>query len=176
MVTVSTTSEMHQAALAHLRKRPEQVGFFLAHYSPEHRDFELVEWRAQETNTLAHQSDFHLEVSDQALASAIKWAWDSGLSLVEVHSHGSNGPTGFSGSDVRGFLEWVPHVWWRLGGRPYAALVVTGDTFDGIAWIEGPQQPQQITGIDIVGNGQHQATRDSLAFYQRWLDEEPLDV
>lgn len=174
MATVSSTPEMYEAALAHLGKRPEQVGFFLARYAPDHRDFELVEWRPQETSTLAHQSDFHLEVGDQALASAIKWAWDSGFSLVEVHSHGSKGPAGFSGSDICGFLEWVPHVWWRLGGRPYAALVVAGDTFDGIAWIEGPKEPQQITGVDIVGDGQHQATRESLAFYQRRLDGKPL--
>jgi hypothetical protein len=40
----------------------------------------------------------------------------------------------FSGSDIAGFGEWVPHVRWRLRGRPYVALVFDGGVFDALAW------------------------------------------
>jgi hypothetical protein len=122
-------------AVAHLEQRPEQVGFFLAVADADARTFDLREWRGVPDDGLAYRSDVHVELAEHAQTAAIKWAWESGLALVEVHSHRC-GPAQFSGADFVGFDDWVPHVRWRLRGRPYAALVSAGETLDGLAWVE----------------------------------------
>ena len=48
-----------------------------------------------------------------------------------------------------GFAEFVPHVWWRLQGKPYFAVVVTRKNFDGLAWIINPKTPQRLDGIAL---------------------------
>lgn len=133
----------------HLSARAEQVGFFLAEAQRDQRVFLLREWRPVPPEGLEHQSDVHVSLTDEMRAEVIKWAWDSGLSLVEAHSHGKWGPAKFSGSDLWGFEDWVPHLWWRLRGRPYAALVTADDTFDAIAWIDGPRGPEQVEALVV---------------------------
>jgi hypothetical protein len=139
--------DLYDALGGHLSARAEQVGFFLAEARLEERAFALCEWRPVPPEGLEYQSDFHVSLTDEMLAEVIKWAWDSGLSLIEAHSHGQWGPAKFSPSDLWGFEDWVPHLWWRLQGRPYAALVTTNDTFDAIAWIEGPVVAEQVDAL-----------------------------
>jgi hypothetical protein len=164
----SMSRHLYQAFGAHLDARAEQVGFFLADWDSAARSFILREWRPVPLEGLEHQSDSHVCLSDEMRAELIKWAWDSGLSLVEAHSHGNWVPARFSGSDLWGFDEWVPHLWWRLGGRPYAALVTASKTFDAIAWIEGPRTPEQVDSFEVgresiaaTGETLRPATRDT---------------
>jgi hypothetical protein len=110
----------------------------------EHAGFLFVEQlhsdlRVRESWILApsdfdYQSDCHIELSDSVRARVIKYAHDTGLVVVEIHSHVGHRPARFSASDQCGFKEWVPHVRWRLKGRPYVALVLTRSTFDGLVW------------------------------------------
>src|ERR671925_1507200 len=134
--------DVYDALGGHLCARAEQVGFFLAEARPEERVFALREWRPVPPEGLEHQSDVHVSLTDKMRSEVIKWAWDSGLSLVEAHSHGKWGPAKFSSSDRWGFNEWVPHLWWRLQRRPYAAIVTADQTFDAIAWIGGARAPR----------------------------------
>lgn len=152
MVRFVIGRDLYAALGGHLGARAEQVGFFLAEWQPDERAFRLREWRPVPPEGLEYQSDFHVSVTDEMRAEVIKWGWDSGLSLVEAHSHGKWGPARFSPSDLWGFEEWVPHLWWRLQGRPYAALVTAGDTFDAIAWIEGPRAAEQVEALEL-GDG-----------------------
>ncbi len=48
-----------------------------------------------------------------------------------------------------GLQEFVPHARWQLGGRPYAALVVAEDSYDGLAWVDESGNPQAIEIIMI---------------------------
>lgn len=97
-----------------------------------------------------YQSDVHVSLTDQTRAHVIKHAWDFGGALVETHSH-KYGPPGFSPSDLYGFLEWVPHVRWRLTGRPYIALVFVSDAFDALVW-EGPDStPSPLKALIVEG-------------------------
>lgn len=146
--------DLYDALGGHLSARAEQVGFFLAEAQLDERVFVLREWRPVPPEGLKHQSDVHVSLTDEIRAEVIKWAWDSGLSLVEAHSHGKWGPAKFSPSDLWGLEEWVPHVWWRLQGRPYAALVAADDTFDAIAWIDRPRAAEQVQAL-VVGDVEH---------------------
>lgn len=148
---ISTTAELYRPARLHLRGRIEQVGFFLADYDETRRAFLLHEWRPMPPEAFEFQSAYHVTLRDEMRPEVIKWAWDSGASLVEVHSHGDDGIASFSPSDVWGFHEWVPHVRWRLRGRPYAAIVTAGDTFDALAWIDR-EAPEQVARLAVDDN------------------------
>ena len=130
-------------------KAPEQVAFvFAAHETGRGADlFRYVEWRPVPSEGFASRSAFHLELADETRAGVIKRAHDLGASLVEFHSHTGRWPAAFSGSDLAGFREFVPHVWWRLKRRPYLAVVVTRSGFDGFAWLTGPMVPEPLGGI-----------------------------
>jgi hypothetical protein len=145
---IATTPEVFRPAREHLRGRIEQVGFFLADYDEEHRAFVMHEWRPMPPEAFEFQSAYHVTLRDEVRPEVIRWAWDAGASLVEVHSHGDEGVASFSPSDVWGLQEWVPHVRWRLGGRPYAAIVTAGDTFDALAWVE-PDAPEQVVRLEV---------------------------
>lgn len=45
----------------------------------------------------------------------------------------------------------MPHVRWRLHGRPYASIVTAGDTFDALAWVEDAARPEQVERLEVDG-------------------------
>ncbi len=94
------------------------------------------------------QSSYSVRLEQVSQAKIIKWAWDSGFSLAEIHSHPfSNKNTTFSYSDITGLKEFVPHVWWRLKNRPYVAMVFGKRDYDAFVWIDSPDSPKQLEGI-----------------------------
>src|SRR5205085_10592268 len=170
---ISTAAELYRPARLHLRGRIEQVGFFLANYDETRRAFLLREWRPMPPEAFEFQSAYHVALRDEVRPEVIKWAWDSDACLVEVHSHGDRGLAGFSPSDIWGFEEWVPHVRWRLRGRPYAAIVTAGDTFDALAWVDAKHDPVQVVALEVDGVA-HMATARTLphvAELKAWRDE-----
>lgn len=102
----------------------------------------------------ASRSRFYLELTDQTRAAVIKRAHDLGAGLIECHSHPGQRGACFSWSDLHGFDDFVPHVRWRLAGRPYAGLVFAVDSIDGLAW--------RGTSTDAVRVHQIQADRDRI--------------
>ena len=115
----------------------EQVAFLFAEHretGPE-RGFHVLQIYLVPPSGFDFQSSYHIALADEVWAQIIKTAWDTGACPIEVHSHrDSEFPPAFSGSDFLGFKETVPHVRWRLRGRPYAALVFNPDGFDGLVW------------------------------------------
>lgn len=158
---IVASSELYDSLRAHLTGRVEQVGFFLADYDPALRMFNLRAWWPMSPEAFEIQSAYHVTLRDEIRPEIIKWAWDAGACLVEAHSHGDEGPACFSPSDLSGFDEWVPHVRWRLRGRPYGAIVTAGETFDALAWIDHPESPEQVEQLQ-VGNHFHVATAQTL--------------
>jgi hypothetical protein len=148
MTAIVATGELYRPAHEHLRGRMEQVGFFLADFDAERRAFLLRKWRPMPPEAFEFQSHYHVTLRDEVRPEIIKWAWDAGACLVEVHSHGDSGSARFSSSDIWGLEEWVPHVRWRLRGRPYAAIVTAGDSFDALAWLDGAGEPSQIERLE----------------------------
>ncbi len=147
---IAAPGELYRSLRTHLAGRVEQVGFFLADYDDALRVFALREWRPMPPEAFEIQNSYHVTLRDEVRPKIIKWAWDAGACLVEAHSHGDRGVARFSPSDVWGFHEWVPHVRWRLRGRPYAAIVTASDTFDALAWIDG--DPEQVERLEVDGD------------------------
>lgn len=119
----------------------EQAAFGFANTisNRELTTFSLVDWLPIEESGFAHQSGYHIELADEMRPFLIKRAHDLQSSLVEFHSHPFSTRAEFSPSDMTGFDEFVPHVWWRLKGRPYLAIVVTPSQFDALAWVTSPR-------------------------------------
>lgn len=126
-----------QAAFAFVRPRAAN----------DSSNFSLVKWYPIPPEGFEYQSGFHLELADAERARVIKTAHDLNSSIVEFHSHLSARKPAFSGSDLIGFDETVPHFMWRLKGKPYFAVVVSRSGFDGLAWISNPQTPTQLNSI-----------------------------
>jgi hypothetical protein len=170
MTNIAMPRRLWDAASHHLNARAEQVGFFLAQWDAGQRRLDAFEWRAVPPEGLHHQSDFHVSLGDATRADVIKWAWDSDACLVEAHSHGPLGPAGFSPSDLYGFEQWVPHLWWRLRARPYAAIVTAGSSIDGLAWVDGASAPEQVDAVDLEDGDRLLCTRATLSPPRRWRD------
>ena len=109
--------------------------------------FKCLEWLPVQSEGFFRQSKYHFELTDSMQASIIKRAHDLKASIVELHSHEGSLPVSFSPTDFTGFSEFVPHVWWRLKGRPYLAVVVSSTGCDGLVWLNSPDEPQQLDGI-----------------------------
>jgi hypothetical protein len=53
-----------------------------------------------------------------------------------------------------------------LKNQPYAAVVVTGKSFDAIVWMKAPDKPELLKGIRVDGT-LHRPTNNS---YKKWVN------
>lgn len=170
--------DVYNALWRHLLpKRPvvEKAAFVYARQVVENGAtvFRYVEWFPVPQNGFASRSLFHFELTDETRATVIKRAHDLGSSLVEFHSHTGSWPARFSPSDRAGFEEFVPHVWWRLKGRPYLAVVVAAGSFDAFVWLTDPRSPEYLGGI-VIKEQILQPTRMSPLQVDSYYDERTL--
>jgi hypothetical protein len=176
MAAFAINRALHDRVRRHLHGHIEHVGFFLADFGAVTRTFVLREWRAIPPEGFEYQGAYHVSLTDEMKTDVIRWAWDAGASLVEAHSHIGFERAKFSPSDLWGFREWVPHLFWRLRARPYAALVVAGDTFDALAWIEAADSPEQVERVDIDDGTLLVATGRTLGELDENEDDERYEV
>ncbi|WP_460625401.1 hypothetical protein [Intrasporangium mesophilum] len=109
-----------------------------------------------------YQGSTGVELADDVRPRALKWATMHGAGLVEIHSHGVGRlPTTFSTTDLRGLADGAPRLVWRLGGHPYAAIVVGGrKDHDSLAWASKDAAPSSIGQLVI---GEHTLTPTGVA-------------
>lgn len=110
---------------------------------------ELVETDFIDPIDFVCHSEMHIDLSGIKRAQIIRRAHELNASIVEWHSHPRFWPVMFSKSDMVGLAEFVPHVMWRLEGRPYIALVVTPYDFDALIWKGAPDTPHQLGCLEI---------------------------
>lgn len=142
-VTIGWPPAALPAFLNHLRAAPERVAFAAAKGSGTKLDITDY-WLVEESNV--DDGPWCVELNESARAKFFEWSSGTDDWIIEAHSHiGSLGdPAQFSSLDVHSLAEWVPHVRWRLGWRPYVALVVGPTSFDGMAWISPGRTAQPI--------------------------------
>jgi hypothetical protein len=152
-----------------LQDSVEQVAFVFARPAPTPTGiiFEAGDYYLVPPEDFAFQSAFHVSLTDGALARIIKMAWDRREALVEIHSHTNpEYAAAFSPSDLVGLEEIVPHVWWRLKGQPYLAMVIGPTGFDALVWRLDPHTPEALTLLRI-GRRSRQPTGITLARLRR---------
>lgn len=159
---ISLTAERFAALKQHLLE-PERVAFMYTEFIDGR--FNVVDLEPMCGSDIASRSDRHVVLHDDVRPRLISNASARNLGLLEAHSHGSRGYAAFSPSDLAGFEEWVPHLWWRLRGQPYAALVVAGDRWDALAWIDGPRDPRPVVEIEITSRTRNTRVVPTSATY-----------
>jgi hypothetical protein len=159
---VSLDRSMWRAAEGQLASEVEQANFFLAR--PRGRALVCYAMRVADRASFDDQSAVHIALTHEYAAELIRWAAGEGACLIELHSHVSSEQPCMSASDVAGLREWVPHVRWRLGAAPYAALVQSQTAIDGLVWSDGPQ-PTPLRTVRIRRRRPMLATGLS---YERW--------
>jgi hypothetical protein len=169
-ISIHFPSPMQEAIWAHLLGNAaddEEAAFAFA--TIEHQDahlrFRVTEWYPVTQEDLEERGPAGIELTDVCRAKVIKMAHDRGTSLVEFHSHPFPLPAGFSLTDREGFVEFVPHVWWRLRHRPYAAVVVAPTSADALAWIDDPLQPCRVDGL-VADATFLPLTQHSIRYYE----------
>lgn len=151
-ITLEMPPGMYERLLAHLLPEAstrEEAAFLFAMEKriKDDRTFEVIEATMLSPNEFEARMGDYLELSDSARARIIKRAHDLGASLVEMHSHPFPFPAAFSIVDREGLRETVRHVWWRLKGRPYLALVVAPSGFDALVWLDNPVVPRALDAL-----------------------------
>ena len=176
-------SGIHRRVWEHLLTQShetESAGFMFVRPEP-HGDvqvFKTIEWFAVPPDGFLELTDHHFALTDQTRAGVIKRAHDLEASVVEFHSHKGPWPAEFSLTDQIGLQEFVPHIWWRLKGRPYLAVVVTPNDFDGLAWIFDPGSPQYLDGILSEGTIRRPTRLSSLTFVEEmpWTARDMIET
>ncbi len=153
-VVLSLPPDVYAALEQHLLPEAEQreaAAFVFARHVEQGDDhsFEYVDWYAVPKEGFAIHTGYHIELTDETRATVIKRAHDLDVCLVEFHSHLGPWPAQFSPSDQIGLEEFVPHVRWRLRGRPYLAVVTTRTDLDGLAWMDRSIRPVRLSGIRV---------------------------
>lgn len=114
-------------------------------------------WRVVEVMYLDDDLDYEyqgwggVELVDDIRPRTLKWATRLDAALIEVHSHGEGRlKTSFSTTDLRGLVDGAPRLTWRLGGRPYGAIVVGGrKDHDSLTWVSRDASPTAIGQLTI---------------------------
>lgn len=124
----------------------ERLGFLFNKLipTPTLQTLTPMDWVPMQDADLVEHSGDALEMTSEAQARIIKRAHDLEAILIEFHSHPSDFPAAFSWVDMDGFDEFVPHVRWRLKGRPYGAVVVAKSSFDTLIWDDQLDNPTSI--------------------------------
>jgi proteasome lid subunit RPN8/RPN11 len=130
--------ELHLKLKRHLFQNDlEQAAFLFATFSADGGTLKMtaVEVHLVLPEAWDCQSEMHLQMSDEERGKILKMARDKGLALVDCHSHPHAGDdVWFSGSDVAGITEFAAYVNWKLGNKPFAAIVWGEDSIDAVAW------------------------------------------
>lgn len=140
----------------HLRRRGEQLAFLGTVQAGD--DLRAVDLLRAGSDLLDGADAWHVALSDAGRQAVLRWAAEREVGLAEVHTHPAWWPAQFSEIDLSGLRQWAPNVVWRLGGRPYAALVVAGTSIDGLVWEERdapPEVPEEVerSGSRLVPTG-----------------------
>ncbi|MBB5518910.1 Mov34/MPN/PAD-1 family protein [Amphiplicatus metriothermophilus] len=171
------TPDLHAALWAHLLPEDnhrEQAAFLFCRSKAEGGcvALEAIEAAFLKAADFAAQYSDYIELTDECRIGLIKRAHGLGAALAEFHSHPGPWPAAFSPSDRRGLRETVPHMRWRLPGRPYLAVVVAPSGFDALLWSDGEKVPWPLAGIRVAGRV-HTPTNASLEGWTN-ADARPL--
>jgi hypothetical protein len=138
---------------AHLGQRGEQLAFM--GFQQDGEVLAVDDLLLITADLLESKDPWHVELAAVGQQQVLRWAHERASGLVEIHTHGGLWPAEFSSIDLGGLVEWAPNMVWRLGGRPYGALVVAGGSIDGLVWRTLTGGPEVPSTVERSGESQH---------------------
>ena len=149
-VTLAIADDLWRGLRDHLlAARHERIAFVLARDAGER--LLARETLAIPDAALEVRAADRVSLQLDALIDAMNAAADSGLVLVETHSHPrSRGRVEFSPVDLRGQAEMASYLSGIMPGRPYAALVIGRNAVRGRIWRDG--RADDLGSISVLGS------------------------
>jgi hypothetical protein len=157
--TIVIPSDIAAAVRSHLFQNELEQGAFLFAEAKRNgvglelrvSDFYLVPRRGWEV-----QMEVYLQMKDSERAKIMRIARDKNLCAIDCHSHPRAGDdVWFSPSDVFGITEFARYARWKLGGKPFAAMVWGEESVDVVLWQEDFAAAQRVALVKVVGNSNH---------------------
>ena len=105
------------------------------------------------------QAEIYLQMKDAERAKIMKMARDKNLCTIDCHSHPhASDDVWFSPSDVAGITEFAQYAKWKLGAKPFAAMVWGERSVDAVLWQEAFLEAQRVAEIKIIGDSNQTLT------------------
>lgn len=143
----------------HLFQNTLEQGAFLfanVHSSPNSTQLNVVDLHLVPSSGWEVQTEVHLEMKDEERALIMRFARDGGYCVIDCHSHpSSDHHVAFSPSDHQGITDFSRYANWKLGGKPFGALVWGRRSLDGVMWNETPPHPATIDAVHIASPSPH---------------------
>jgi hypothetical protein len=164
-------AELHQKLTKHLFQSDlEQAAFLFASFNIDGDTLRMkaVDVHLVPSEAWDYQSEMHLQMSDEERGKILKMARNKGLALVDCHSHPHAGDdVWFSGSDVSGITEFAAYVNWKLGNKPFAAIVWGEDSIDAVVWHGAFDSAQEVNAVCIENGAGPQALVPKNTWHNR---------
>ena len=99
------------------------------------------------------QLDVYLEMKDSERSKIMSIARKGGYGVIDCHSHpGSDNEVQFSPSDCHGITDFAAYTNWKLGGKPFAAIVWGEASFDAVVWMTDFKKALPLDELRISGD------------------------
>lgn len=99
------------------------------------------------------QAEIYLQMKDSERAKIMKLAREKDLCAIDCHSHPrASDDVWFSPSDIAGITEFAQYAKWKLGGKPFAAMVWGEESVDAVLWQEDFDGGQRVGAVKILGD------------------------
>lgn len=151
---ISIPARIEQLVRAHLFQNELEQGAFLYASVRENTNettLEVVEAYLVPAEGWQVQMDVHLEMKDEERAKIMSQARQKNLALVDCHSHpGSFDKVWFSPSDRHGISEFAVYAKWKLGSKPYTAMVWAESSIDAVVWDNDFGKALRVQSILVV--------------------------
>lgn len=163
--------KIYKAFKAHLfSKEGEMAGFLFTCVSRKKSAmlFDFLDVELVQEHELANSGYYGIELGEEVWNRIKVKASKLNACIIEAHSHPfSEKNVGFSHYDMKGFEELVPHLWWRMNGTPYGALVFGQRDFDALFWTENPHDQKTLNCIMTDEGRKFKPTNITSRYYKR---------
>ncbi len=153
-ITVNIPGEVARVLRAHLFKSDVEEAAFLfarASLNSDELRFDVDHLYPVPSDGWDVQHALYLEMKDNERAKIMKMARGRGAALVESHAHpGWGRQIRFSPSDLANLPDFATYVKWKLDGKPFAALVWSEQSVDGLAWYGDFSLPAPVDQVIIL--------------------------
>lgn len=113
------------------------------------------------------QVEVYLQMKDSERAKIMMLARQKNLCAIDCHSHpNAHDDVWFSPSDVAGITDFAQYAKWKLGGKPFAAMVWGEKSVDAVVWQDDFASARGVATIEIVGDSNQTLTPTGSWFHE----------
>ncbi|MBW7948650.1 MAG: hypothetical protein H3C55_04800 [Pseudorhodoplanes sp.] len=135
----------------------ERVGFIGAGLAAAHDELLILarEYRPVQDDEYLRDHTVGAMMSDQAIRRARQWAMDERMAVLHFHTHGGRGIPGFSGTDIRENVRFVPNFVSVAPHCVHGAVVLSDTAAFGQVWLDRTSPQPFIANFTEVGMPLH---------------------